>query len=271
MIKRISIGFLSIAILLFVAGMISLFELNRLGNDAKRLINESRSSMEAAKNMFDALEVNNAAVSHIVMTGYDESSSLQCKQSMANLKSIIDSASLRTPKNTLLDSLAVSADNLRTLSSNFVAKMMIAKKESNILGLSVMIPEIGQDTEGETDLFWYDNRYYPLITEISDMINRYMVQSTNGLTPQTEQLSRNAYRAVKPVFISLLVMIAIILMLFYFVIIYCVRPIININRSLADWLKFGKAYNVKAECRDELLAIRDNIKSLIERAEKNAK
>ena len=44
-----------------------------------------------------------------------------------------------------------------------------------------------------------------------------MISTQSSLAPRTEQLKRNAYRAVTPVLISLLVMIAIVLMLYYFV------------------------------------------------------
>lgn len=49
-----------------------------------------------------------------------------------------------------------------------------------------------------------------------------MISTQSSLAPRTEQLKRNAYRAVTPVLISLLVMIAIVLMLYYFVSAYLV-------------------------------------------------
>ena len=62
--------------------------------------------------------------------------------------------------------------------------------------------------------------------------------------------------------ISLVVMIAILLMFYYFMTIYCVNPIVKINKSLGDFLSFRLPFNVKAECKDEVLELKERIDSL---------
>ena len=84
-----------------------------------------------------------------------------------------------------------------------------------------------------------------------------------SLTPRAEQLNLNAYRSVTPVFISLLVMIAILLMFYYFIMIYTVKPIIEMNRSLGDWLRYKLPFDVKAECRDEMHELKEKIESVM--------
>lgn len=66
-------------------------------------------------------------------------------------------------------------------------------------------------------------------------------------------MKKNAYRAVTPVLISLVVMIAIVLMLYYFMSVYCVNPIIRMNKGLGDYLSFRVPFAVKADCKDEVL------------------
>ena len=58
-------------------------------------------------------------------------------------------------------------------------------------------------------------------------------------------------------------------MLFYFITIYCVNPILGINKSLSDYLAFKLPFTVKAECNDELQELKENIESLINAAKKN--
>ena len=89
----------------------------------------------------------------------------------------------------------------------------------------------------------------------------------NSLTPRAERLSRNAYRAVTPVFISLVVMIVILLMFYYFIMIYSVNPIVEMNKSLGDWIRYKLPFTIKAECRDEL----EELKTKIESVTSNAK
>lgn len=67
----------------------------------------------------------------------------------------------------------------------------------------------------------------------------------------------NAYRAVTPVLISLVVMIATVLMLFYFTMLYCVNPIVAMNKGLGQYLTFRIPFAVKAECKDEILELKE--------------
>jgi hypothetical protein len=114
---------------------------------------------------------------------------------------------------------------------------------------------------------WYDKEYMPVYDMASDQIIRLLSHAQNSLTPRAERLSRNAYRAVTPVFISLVVMIVILLMFYYFIMIYSVNPIVEMNKSLGDWIRYKLPFAVKAECRDEL----EELKSKIESVTSNAK
>ena len=90
-----------------------------------------------------------------------------------------------------------------------------------------------------------------------------MTSTQSSLAPRAEQMKKNAYRAVTPVLISLAVMIAIVLMLYYFMTIYCVNPIVAMNRSLGEFLTFRIPFGVKTDCRDEVLELKEKIDTLI--------
>ena len=68
---------------------------------------------------------------------------------------------------------------------------------------------------------WYSEEYQALYGRLTAAIKSYMTSTQSSLVPRAEQMKKNAYRAVTPVLISLAVMIAIVLMLFYFMSIYC--------------------------------------------------
>ena len=84
-----------------------------------------------------------------------------------------------------------------------------------------------------------------------------------SLTPRAERLSRNAYRAVTPVFISLVVMIVILLLFYYFVMIYIAKPIVEMNKSLGNSMRYKIPFDVKSECRDEMSDLKDKIEMVI--------
>lgn len=115
----------------------------------------------------------------------------------------------------------------------------------------------------EEGLRWYAEEYEALYTRLASEIKNYMTSTQSSLAPRTEQMKKNAYRAVTPVLISLAVMIAIVLMLFYFIISYCVLPVVRMDKSLENSLAFHIPFAVKADCKDEMAGLRDKIESLV--------
>jgi hypothetical protein len=110
---------------------------------------------------------------------------------------------------------------------------------------------------------WYNQNYLPEYNALSDGVLRVMTSAQSSLSPRAELLSRNAYRAVTPVFISLVVMIAILLMFYYFVMIYIAKPIVDMNKSLGDSLKYKIPFAVKSECRDEMAELKERIETVV--------
>ena len=110
---------------------------------------------------------------------------------------------------------------------------------------------------------WYNTEYAPLYDRITDEITKVMGSVQSSLNPRAERLSRNAYRSVTPVFISLVVMIVILLLFYYFVMIYTVRPIIEMNKRLGDYIRYKLPFDVKAECQDEMRELKEKIASMV--------
>ena len=52
-------------------------------------------------------------------------------------------------------------------------------------------------------------------------------------------------------------------MFYYFIMIYTVNPIIAMNRSLGDWLRYKLPFTVKTECQDEMLELKEKIEKVI--------
>jgi hypothetical protein len=249
--KRVTIGFVSIATLLFFSGMVSLFELGHLSTDADVILDRSHRNMELAKDMLTSLHAQSRAVADVVVLE-DMSSDSLCRDGLTHLENSLMAAYDLSKGGSHLDSLVVSVAELRRLTG----EMLAAQPQSDSL------PSLFNRA-------WYNDVYMPATLKVSEQINDYMSATHEGLTPRAEQLSHNAYRAVMPVLISLVVMIAIVLMLYYFITIYCVNPILALRKSLADWLVFKLPFNPKSECRDELLELKEDIETLINQSKQN--
>ena len=52
-------------------------------------------------------------------------------------------------------------------------------------------------------------------------------------------------------------------MFYYFVMIYIAKPIVDMNKSLGDSLKYKMPFVVKSECRDEMAELKDRIEAIV--------
>ena len=258
--KRITIGFLSIIVLLFFSGLVSLFELSHMSTDIDLILASNRKSIATSEGMLNAIRANDRAVIRYAVlrdTSYVDS----CRSRFIDLSIKIEQARLETSNSaaSLFDSLDASAGRLNGV---FEQLRKSRNVENSLRADSLWDGNISFDgTE------WYDKEYMPVYDMASDQIVRMLSHAQNSLTPRAERLSRNAYRAVTPVFISLVVMIVILLMFYYFIMIYSIKPIVEMNKSLGDWMQYKLPFAVKAECRDEL----EELKTKIESVTSNAK
>lgn len=255
--KRVTIGFLSIVVLLFFSGLVSLYELNHMSSDIESILVRNRRSIELSEMMLDAVRANDRAVVNYAIlrdTTYADSCRVtsevfRAKIAQARSESNKSAASLFDT----LDSYASKMDATvgRLLDSRIIEQQQLALTDTLIVHSSF------------DNRLWYDKTYLPTYNTTSNSIMRVMSDAQTSLTPRAERLSRNAYRAVTPVFISLVVMIAILLMFYYFVMIAVIKPIIAMNNSLGDSIRYKIPFATKTECRDEMRELHEKIESVI--------
>lgn len=281
--KRVTVGFLSIVCLLFFSGMLSFLELNVLSRDTGEILKANRRNIELAKEMLDAAHEQSMAFVRLSLYGQEQYDSL-CRVGMERLERTLAVAREEAADKSFLDSLAFTTTELRLLTDRLLAataeqrahkqRLAVEAEQRRIqlaadslaigvidtLTVEKVVEEPTYTHEANlADQAAHDRLYQRLTAAIQD----YMTSAQSSLAPRTEQLRRNAYRAVTPVLISLLVMIAIVLLLYYFMLLYCVNPILKINRSLGDWLQFRIPFRPKGDFRDELQEINEKIETLI--------
>lgn len=256
--RRVAIGFISIVALLFVSGMISLFELSHLSNDTENILSTGKRNMELAKDMLNVAHDHSRAIINMAIFNDHAYDSL-CRRTLSDLEERIASARSESFNAECLDSLAGTVGELRELSNEYLSQSTPSQTAQQ-----VTVVDDFDLTEGSvTGKIWYETKYQVVYTRLLEQIKHFMTLTHSSLAPRAAQLNKNAYRSVTPIFISLIVMIAIVLMFFYFINVYCVRPIVRINKALGDYLTFKLPFRVKAELLDELKELDDNIEMLV--------
>ena len=254
--KRVTVGFLSIVCLLFFSGMVSFLELSHLSRDTGEILKANKRNIELAKEMLDAAHGQNVALIHLAVFG-DRSYDSLCRAELERLENTLLIAQNEALEKSFLDSLAFATTELRLLTDNYLAFGLAGSDSLNV----AQVDSVGGR--------WYNNEYEALYGRLTSAIKSYMTSTQSSLAPRAEQMKKNAYRAVTPVLISLAVMIAIVLMLYYFMTIYCVNPILGMNKGLGDYLSFRIPFTVKGECKDEMLELKEKIDTLINQSKQS--
>ena len=257
--KRVTVAFLSIVALLTVSGVISLFELSNLSYDTDAILSANSRDMEVARDLLNLAHKHSRAMIDVAI--FNKGDKSECEKIVKELDSHIASVRNSAPAaaRQSLDTLVLYCTELRQLTESYSSTESIV-----IDSLTVEIRKVGGRR-------WYVESYEPAYERFVEQVNYYTAISHEQLVPRAAQLSKNAYRSVAPVLISLLVMIAIVLMFYYFVYIYGVKPILCINKALADYLSFKLPYKPKAEMVDEIKELNDSVENLINISKSNEK
>ena len=112
--KRVTVGFLSIVVLLFFSGLVSLFELNNMSGDIDSILSSNRRSIELSENLLDAIrEYDRAVINYAVFR--DSMYTDSCRVCYENFSSKIAQAQSEATKSAapLFDSLQMVASQLR--------------------------------------------------------------------------------------------------------------------------------------------------------------
>ena len=250
--KRVTVAFMSIVALLSVSGLISLFELSNLSYDTVAILSANSRDLELAKNLLRSAHDHSRAMIDVAIFDKEERK-VACRNASDELVAHISSVYAHAPKavHGSLDTLSMYVTDLAQLTENY--------KSYEVVVIDSLRSEVRRiDGRG-----WYDR--------FVEQVKEYITLSHGELAPRATQLSKNVYRSVAPVLISLLVMIAIVLMFYYFVYIYGVKPILRINRSLSDYMLFKLPFKPKTVMVDEIKELHDNIENMINISKSNKK
>ncbi len=253
--QRVTVGFMSIVGVLILAGAVSYIELSTLSDDADNILSANRRNRELANNMRGALQSQNIAF--VQMTAFANKSYDSISiNSINSLDKALEIARDESTTPHVLDSMLVTSAQLRQITNDYIEAVNDA-----MYRISLGQP---QDSIKMLSGAEYYAEYMPIYDKMSASIDQYVTLAQNVLAPRTEQLHGNAYRAVTPVLISLTVMVVIVLMLYYFMLISCVHPIVAITRSLKDYIAYRIPFAPKGGGRDELSELSQMIEEVIE-------
>ncbi len=236
---KIITGFVILASLLVISGLISIYELTKLGNSVNRLLNDNYRSIDYSREMSLSLEKQKKALIMAVNGDIEKANSLFTESKGEFEESVRKAANnLTVPGEiNLVDSIAIAFSGYTTLASDFI--------NNNNHNISLYINDI-----------------QPKIWVIQNKIDDLLTINQQNLNQTATLLQKSPYRTILPGLLVVITSIIFSIIFNYMISYYMLKPIIRITKSINDFVKFKKPFDVNIETKDEMNELKEAVKNL---------
>lgn len=238
---KILSGFLILAAMLACAGMLSIHELRSIGSSVNRLLNDNYRSVNAAKTMLEALEMENSGVL-LALSGKWQ----QGHESIAAGDRMFQQAFEAARNN-----LTVPGEG------ECVAAIASAYGEYKRLWTRTL-----EERGGEPPLDRYFRDFHDKLAAARRSVDALMKLNEESLYVTASSLHSRANRAIMPGIVAIISSLVFVLIFNYFINYYVIRPIIGLTREVRGSIQSRAPLNMEIESRDELRDLAAAIKDL---------
>ncbi len=246
---KVSSGFVIIGLILFISGVIAVFEFSRMSRSMSGLISNNIQSMNTSRYLLRSCDkVNMFVLEGLGNENPDRSfmDSLKCSDMEAYLSSVRKNFTTIT-ENNLSDSIIVFykeyADAVMSMDT-VCTKTYSERRE------------------------WYYSAIHPVYKKLRTSINELNDVSINELKNNSSSLEAGFYRSIMPGVIAICAGIVLVLLFNYFINYYLISPIILISKGIKSYIQMRRTYNVTFDNEDELSDLNRQVKEIIDENKK---
>jgi len=240
--KRTRLGCIVLACILFFSSIISIFEFSRVNSYVKDLVSDNVQSITASHTLMQEADSYNLRLLYGI-------NSDDIGASFINDAGILDSFT------EVMESLATAEERISADSVRFAyAAYMQVVNEAPRVWLNE--PTIRRE--------WYYSRLQPVYVKLNYYIQQLTFASQGSLVSNSQTLQEGYYRGMMPALISVIFGMLIVLLFDYYINYYLINPILKISRSVKNYRKYGKPYDVRLEQDDELSQLNGDVKDVID-------
>jgi len=241
---KILSGFAILTMMLFIAGVWSIYELRSVGSSVQNMLDDNYKSINAAKMMIEALERQDSAVLLLLLGKWDEGRSI-----------------IRSGDELFRKGFDIAKHNITIPGEQgYVGAIEAKYKTYKDLWTK---PIVG--TKREADLNWYFEEIHHAFLNTKEAVTELMELNDKNMYRTASDLKGRSHRATMPGLVAVLSALAFTLVFNYFVNRYVVSPIIKITKGIRRFVETGKAENIEVETKDELADLVSSIQDLIAR------
>jgi methyl-accepting chemotaxis protein len=239
---KIFLGFLILALMLLIAGAVSIHELTTIGKSVQKMLDDNYKSIEASRKMLEALEREDSGVLLLLMGNWEEGRNI-----------LVNSDSM------FLDGLIIALNNL-TIEGEHEYTKKINKQYADYKSIWEK-PIVGTDKEG--NFSWYYDNAHAGFLEVKHSVKSLMELNEETMYSTSSILKNRASRAVMPGIIAIISAVVFTLLFNYFIHYYIAHPIVKITRGVEEFNSLGKEFKVEVETKDEIRRLADSISDLL--------
>lgn len=238
--RKIFLGFITIGFILFLSGLISIIQLTRIGNTVTSYLSDNILSMEVSRKLSDEIDeqvwgVFQQSVSNVKKHSFNEE--------------VYDELISRAEANITVKGEDNIIDSLKYSYQLF--------KKSNLEVDSIFsLPYLDRSD-------WVECSYMPAVRDFVFYVKQLQDVNQSAITQKSLMLKSNYHRTILPPIIAIVIGFILVFLFNYFLNIYFIRPLTDINKGIQSYIDHRLPYNVKVESKDEIQNLNEGVKDLI--------
>ncbi len=239
---KIFFGFGILALMLLLAGLVSIHELTTIGKSVIKMLDDNYQSIQASNTMLETLEREDSGILLLLMGKWDEG-----RNHLLQSDSMFNSA-LNTVKNNI--TIQGEEEYVKRIEEEYTLFKNIWKK-----------PIVGTPREGNFE--WYYSESHNQFMKVKNSIKALMELNQETMYTTSKLLKNRSKRSVMPAIVAIVTAIVFTILFNYFIHYYFAKPIVQITRGVEDFNEYGKEFKVEIETEDELKRLAEAINSLL--------
>jgi hypothetical protein len=239
---KILSGFLILSVMLFTAGVWSIYEINSMGTSVQQLLEDNYKSINAAKTMLEALERQDSGILLLISGKWSEGRRIVTSgDSLFQVGFVIARDNLTIPG---------EKRHIEVIDSTYGEYKKRWEK-----------PIVGTEKEGNVN--WYLESIHASFLHAKAAVDDLMSLNDRAMFQTASELESKANRAIMPGIVAIISALIFSLIFSYFVNYYMVSPIVKITENIRRFVDDRRLpFNVEIETRDELSNLASSIKTL---------
>jgi len=238
---KILLGFLILALMLFIAGVWSIYELNSIGSSVPKMLNENYQSIHAGKKMIESLEREDSAILMLLLGKWDEGRSLlQTADSLFNKNFEFAYSNITIPG---------EQNQLDTIKSRYESYKTLWQR-----------PIVGTQKEGSIE--WYFQSIHKSFLSVKSSLEDLIELNDKTMYQMASNLDKRSNRAIMPGIVAVISALVFTLIFNFLVNYFVVGPIIKITGRIKKFKENRTPFDVPIETRDELFYLSNEISDL---------